>query len=185
MRGLVDGLASPHPLIEILPAMYAEDNLATRFVAAFDEVLAPIFLSLDDFPAYLHPALAPEDFVPFLGSWVSAFDDSRISEARRRELVQQAIALHRVRGTAHGLAATIELACGIRPQIVESGGTSWSAEPGSTPPGQAVPCVVVRLQVPASADVEPELVNRIVEHLRPAHIPARVEIVSPSEGDET
>lgn len=180
MRGLVDGLASPHPLIDILPAMYAEDSLATRFVAAFDELLAPIFLSLDDFPAYLHPALAPEDFVPVLGSWVAAFDDPRIDEVRRRGLVRQAIALHRIRGTAEGIAATIELACGIRPQIEESGGTAWSAEAGAEPPGRSVAGIVVRLEVPSTATgtVEPELVNRIVERLRPAHVPARVEIVS-------
>ncbi|MGW5366302.1 phage tail protein [Actinopolymorpha pittospori] len=179
MRGLVDGLASPHPLLGILPGLYAEDDLASRFVAAFDDALAPIFLTLDDFAAYLDPALTPEDFVPLLASWVAAFDDPRLDETRRRQLTARAVELHRFRGTAHGLAETVELACGVRPEIEESGGTSWSAQPGSAPPGSAEAGVVVRVR---ASDAEADVVRSIVEKLRPAHVPVRVEII-PVEGD--
>lgn len=183
MRGLIDDLASPHPLISILPALYAEDPLATRLVAAFDEMLAPVFLSLDGFPAYLDPALAPTDFVRVLGSWVAALDDPRIEDHRRRALVGRAVELHRWRGTAYAMAEAVELACGVRPEIEDSGGTTCSAVPGADPPGAAEVGIVVRLRAPASSPVEPELVARIVESLRPAHVPAQVEIVSSSEGD--
>ena len=55
MRGLVPGLASPHPLGPALPAIYQEDDFAQSFLTAFDDVLAPIFSTVDNFPACLDP----------------------------------------------------------------------------------------------------------------------------------
>ena len=77
MRAHVPGLASPHPLGDRLPAMYLEDSFIQRMTAAFDDVLAPIFSSLDNLEAYVDPELAPEDFVLWLGDWVGlALDES-------------------------------------------------------------------------------------------------------------
>ena len=41
VRGLVDGLASPHPIGALLPALYQEDEFAQRFTSGLDDVLAP------------------------------------------------------------------------------------------------------------------------------------------------
>src|SRR4051812_4883430 len=76
-RGTVAGLASPHSLAAALPALYQEDdrasthpNMAQRFTSAFDELLAPVFLCLDNVDAYLDPMLAPPDFVDWLAGWL-------------------------------------------------------------------------------------------------------------------
>ena len=61
MRGTVPGLASPHPLGETLPALYADDSFAQRLCQGLDEVLAPLLSTLDCLPAYLDPATAPAD----------------------------------------------------------------------------------------------------------------------------
>ncbi|WP_432947668.1 phage tail protein [Kribbella sp. CA-253562] len=180
MRGTVDGLENPHPLLQLLPALYVEDDFATRFVAAFDDLLAPVMLTLDNITAYLDPALTPADFLRALASWVAAFDHADLDEERKRRLTSEAMQLHRQRGTAAGLARTIELATGFRPEITESGGTSWSITSGSEPPGHAAPGIVVRVTrqnglIPG-VDLF-DLVSRIVEDLRPAHLPAHVEIV--------
>ncbi|MFI5733412.1 phage tail protein [Kribbella sp. NPDC051587] len=177
MRGLVDGLHNPHPLLAILPGIYGEDDLAARLTTVFDDALAPIVSTLDNFPAYLDPALAPEDFVEVLGSWVAAFTDPRIPADRQRLLVAAAVELHRSRGAAAALRETLRLAGGIEAEVTESGGTAWSAQAQSTPPGSDLPRLVVR--VPASADEA--VVRRIVEALRPANLPARIEVVEASD----
>jgi phage tail-like protein len=177
MRGLVDGLHNPHPLMGILPGLYAEDDLAVRLTGVFDEALAPVVSALDNFPAYLDPALAPLDFVEVLGSWVAAFTDPRIPEDRQRLLVAAAVELHQSRGAASALRETLRLACGVDAEVTESGGTAWSARAQATPPGDDVPRLVVR--VPSNADEA--VVHRIVEALRPANLPARVDVVEVSD----
>ena len=42
-RGHVDGLTSPHPIIEQMPSIYQEDHFAGMFTAGFDDVLSPVF----------------------------------------------------------------------------------------------------------------------------------------------
>jgi phage tail-like protein len=63
---MIAGLGSPHPLGSGLPALYQEDDLAQRLLAALDEVLAPVISTLDNFDRYLEPSLAPLDFVEWL-----------------------------------------------------------------------------------------------------------------------
>ena len=73
MRGLVDGLRSPHPLGGTLPPIYLEDSLTQRITAGLDEVLAPVLNVLDNLDAYLDPALAPSDFY----EWLTALADPK------------------------------------------------------------------------------------------------------------
>ncbi|HEY4412914.1 MAG TPA: hypothetical protein VGN06_07945, partial [Gaiellaceae bacterium] len=75
-RGTLEGLQSPHPLAHGLPGIYQEPerdggpNLAQRTLAGLDGVLAPVFLSLDSFHAYIDPDLAPADFLDWLSGWL-------------------------------------------------------------------------------------------------------------------
>ncbi|MBM7789978.1 phage tail protein [Tenggerimyces flavus] len=178
MRGLVSDLVNPQPLLGILPSLYHEDDVTVRFMSAFDDSLAPVFSTLDNFSTYLDPSLAPDDFVRLLAHWVASFDDVRLPESRRRLLVSRAVELHALRGTRAGLEETILVACGVSATVSESGGTSWSSEAGGSPPGSARAEIVVR--VAGTADVG--LVTRVVEALRPAHVPARVEVVEEGGG---
>jgi phage tail-like protein len=178
MRGLVDELVNPQPLLSILPSLYHEDDVTVRFTAAFDDSLAPVFSTLDNFATYLDPALAPDDFVQLLAHWVASFDDARLTEQRRRVLVERAVELHALRGTRLGLEVTTRLACGVEASVDESGGTSWSSSAGSSPPGRSSAGLVVRVRGP----VDVGLVTRVVEALRPAHVPARVEVVEGGGG---
>ena len=83
MRGMVAGLASPHPLGAALPALYQEDAFAQRLTASLDEVLSPIFASLDGLASYLDPALAPDDFLDWLAGWVGVSLDETWPIERR------------------------------------------------------------------------------------------------------
>jgi len=177
MRGLVEGLPTPHPLVAMLPSALQEDDFCTRMVSALDDVLAPIFSTLDCFPAYLDPALAPDDFVDWLASWVGVDIDETWTLERRRRLIQEAVALYRVRGTAAGLAAHIRLYAGATPEIEESGGCAWSQTADSALPGSPEFRVTVRLRVDDDSGLRRTTVARIVDAARPAHVPYHLEIV--------
>ncbi len=178
MRALIPGLPSPHPLGAALPALYMDDDFTQRFIAAFDDSLAPVLCTLDNLEHYLSPELAPADFVEWLGMWVGAALDENWPDERRRTAVSRAAALHRRRGTVAGLAEQITLFTGGEAQVLDNGGVSWSAEPGSAMPGEQVPSLTVRVRVTDPASVDAERLNALVAHAKPGHVPHTVEVVT-------
>jgi phage tail-like protein len=181
MRGTVTGMPSRHPLADMLPAVYADDAFTGRFLAGLDEVVAPVFAALDCFEAYLDPALAPEDFLDWLASWVALPLQEGWSVDRRRRIVAIAVALHRRRGTRAGLAGLIETVTGGRVEIVDSGGCVASAEPGGVLPGPEQPILHVRVYVSDPGAVRHGRVDALVAENKPVHMPHTLEIL-PEEG---
>ena len=178
MRGLVAGLASTHPLGATLPALYQDDALAQRFLSAFDEALAPILSTLDNLDAYFDPRLAPEDFLGWLGGWVGLSLDENWPVARRRALVADAARLFGWRGTVKGLAAHLALYVGTPPEIVETGGVTWSAIPRQPLSGEE-PHLRIVVRVPDPSTLDLSRVHAIIALAKPAHVPhtLRVEAV--------
>lgn len=179
VRGLIPGLESPRPLGALLPGVYAEDSFAQRFVAALDEVLAPILVTLDCFDAYLDPWLAPADFLEWLAGWVGLELDETLPVERRRRLVGEAARLFAIRGTAGGLGQLIEAVTGLEVQIEESGGCTWSSRPGASPPGSPSPFLAVRVVRKDGERVDLARLDELVRANKPAHVPHRVEVVEP------
>ncbi len=177
-RGSLPELASAHPLGEQLPAVFADDEFAQRFVSGLDTVLAPVFTVLDCLEAYFTPALAPEDFLDWLTDWVGTELDGTEPQAVRRHAVGSAVALHRVRGTRRGLSAAVELAFGVRPEITESGGAAWSARPLGAFPGTPRPALHVALRVRDPASVDQHRLRSVVAAARPAHLPFTAEVTT-------
>ncbi|MBF6606457.1 MAG: phage tail protein [Chloroflexi bacterium] len=180
MRGLVSGLPSPHPVAATLPGLYLEDDLGQRFVAALDETLAPVFATLDAFPAYLDPAMTPEDVLDWLAGWVGMPMDQTWPIERRRALVASAVELYRSRGTASGLAAQVALFTGGDVEISESGAAGFSVVPNAAVPGQATADLLVRISVSDPKAVDATRVDALVRAAKPAHVPHRIEIVKAS-----
>jgi phage tail-like protein len=176
-RGSVPGLASPHPLGERLPALYLEDSFVQRLAGALDQVLAPVFSSLDNLEAYLDPDLAPEDFVQWLGGWVGLALDESLPAERRRAVLAEAVGLYRVRGTARGLAAYLRLLTGAEVEIEETGGTSYDRGAYPAPPGADGFSLLVRLRPPEGVELSPARMDALVAAAKPAHVVHRVEIV--------
>lgn len=174
---MVPGLGTPHPLGSGLPALYHDDDLAQRLLAALDEVLAPVISTLDNFDRYLEPSLAPLDFVEWLAGWVGAAIDESWPPRRQRELVGRTARLYRRRGTVGGIAEQVELATGGRAVVRDSGGVGWSATPGAELPGTARRQVAVRVSVQDPAAVDQRKVEALVAAAKPAHVAHRVEVV--------
>jgi len=62
------------------------------------------------------------------------------------------------------------------PEIVESGGASWSADAGSPLPGSAQTELLVRLQVSDPETFDVRRLEALVAMIKPAHVPHRVEV---------
>ncbi|MCX4725014.1 phage tail protein [Streptomyces sp. NPDC090052] len=184
MRGSVDGLGSSSPLGLMLPAVFADDDLAQRFVAGLDEVLAPIHNVLDCLDSYFTPSLAPVDFTHWLAEWVGAETDGadRVGgpegEAVLRAAVAAAAHLHRIRGTRRGLAEAVRLTFGVEPVIAESGAADWDARPLGPVPGGRRPSLHVSLVLPDPAPGDQHRLESLVEAARPAHMPFTVQVTA-------
>ncbi|MGW5733319.1 MULTISPECIES: phage tail protein [Streptomyces] len=178
MRGSIDGLGSSAPIGMMLPAVFADDHLAQKFVAGLDEVLAPILNVLDCLDSYFDPALTPADFAQWLSIWVGAETDGIESEARLRAAVAAAAALHRVRGTRQGLSEAVRLAFGTTPDITESGGAAWSARPRGPIPGSPRPQLHVALRLPDPTPADTHRLDALVAAARPAHMPYSVTVTA-------
>jgi phage tail-like protein len=164
-------------MIRGLPGMYQEDPFARDLTAAFDEILAPVVSSLDNLPAYLDPALAPEDFLEWLAGWVAALVDESWPLEQRRRFVAQAASLHRRRGTLGGLREHLRIFTDGEVQVEESGSAAWSPTPGTTPPPARPPHVHVRVIVDQGAAVDPVKLDALVAAAKPAHLSHSVEVV--------
>ncbi len=177
-RGPIDGLLSPHPLGERLPALYQEDDLALRLVAALDQVLAPLLSTLDNLEAYLDPELAPGDFLLWLAGWLGVAVDESWPAGQVRALVREASDLHRTRGTAAGLRDYVRLLTGAYVEVDETGGTAYATTPDAEPPGSPGFVMVVRLRPdPALPPPDPARLHELVAAAKPAHVSHRIEIL--------
>jgi phage tail-like protein len=183
MRSLVPGLLSPHPLGPSLPAVYQEDAFTQSMLDALDEVIAPVFSTLDNLDAYFDPHLTPDDFLAWLGGWVGITVDETWDVERRREAVARAAELYRMRGTASGLADQVEIQTGGTAEILENGGVAWSVDPGGDLPGSPEPVLVVRVAVDDPKSVDVQRLDTLVAASKPAHVEHRVEVVKRSRSE--
>src|SRR3954454_1170724 len=147
-RGHVPDMVSPAPMGPTLPGLYQEDEFTQRFMGAFDEVLAPVMSTIDNFSAYLDPALTPEDFLDWLAGWVGVLLDETWPIERRRAFVAIASQLYKTCGTAAALAAQVRLFTASDVKIEESDGSAWSPYDAAEAPGSPDLCVKHRITPP-------------------------------------
>jgi phage tail-like protein len=180
-RGLLRTVISPHPLAATLPSLFQEDDFTRRFVSAFDDALAPIFTTLDNFTAYLDPWLAPADFLEWLGSWFGLTLDEGWSVERRRAVLANAFEFYRMRGTAKGLKSQVEIFTGGAVDVIDTGGVTTSRTAGESLPGSPNFAVLVRVTVDDPSTISPARLDALVAAAKPAHVTHKVEVVKRAE----
>jgi phage tail-like protein len=178
MRATVEDLCSPLPLIDTMPLVYRGDFFAERLCAAFDELLAPIFATLDCFAAYLDPKTAPSDMLDWLAGWIGLVMSGHEQPPRKRELSAAGAALLPLRGTARSVHEAVVAAFNRETEVIESGSATWSTTPDSKPAGQPLPSLIVRVTVDSDDDIDQRSLDALVDLVKPAHIPHRVEVVT-------
>ncbi len=105
--------------LKYLPSFYEQDDLMGNLVMLFESFWAPIEAQIDQEHHYFDPRLTTLNFLPWLASWLDLKLDERWPEARQRQLIRWAIALHRSRGTRWGLQKYLEIYTGQQAEITE------------------------------------------------------------------
>jgi phage tail-like protein len=160
------------------------DNPLLALVGVMEELHARDEDILSGFGAYLDPRRTTDPFVPYLAAWVDLAwllvdpPDDPYAEpgtpfpgglGALRELVSGAAQAAKWRGTAAGLVRMLETATGKQGYQVDESVTDRA--------GRQLP-FHIRVLVPAEAARFLNLVKRIVEHEKPAHVIADVELAS-------
>lgn len=176
MRGMIAELASPHPLTETLPSMLCEDPFAGSLCASFDDLLAPVLLTLDTFANYLEPATTPDDMLPWLAQWLGLGVDLNVEQARQRHELQIAGLLNAMRGTRASIETELKNALGMPVDVGESGGARWSPSPGGSLPGEPQEMLSVIVHPAAGQEVDLDRLDALIRSVKPAHVPHRVSV---------
>ncbi len=176
MRGIIDGLDSPVPVLLLLPGVLQEDEFLGRWLEAFDASLAPVFVVLDNLDAYVRPETAPPDFLAWLAGWVEARLDDAWPIEQSRQVVAGAAGLLRRAGTVGGIRDAMSLSAGpgARVEVVDTGGTTYSAEPRAALPGSSAAEVSVAVTVQGG---DPAELQRRLERAARQFVPAHVRCV--------
>jgi phage tail-like protein len=140
-----------------------------------EQMHAPSEAALDHLERYFDARRAPDAFVPYLAWWVDLgwllFDDPEATDAplrpyvaglgRLREVTATAAALAKWRGTAKGLVGLLEAATGVEGFSVD--------EDLRDDAGQPLPSRFA-VHAPVAAQPHADLIRRIAEHEKPAHV---------------
>ena len=172
-------------IVERLPDVFkqaatGERNPLAAVLGVMEELHARDEEILAGFGRYVDPRRTPDEFVTYLATWVdygwllldppeNPYADVERPFAgglgRLRELVASAASESKWRGTSAGLIRMLERATGVQGYHVEETVTDQSGRP--------LP-FHVRVIVPRQAEHYLDLVRRIVEHEKPAHVIATV-----------
>ncbi len=95
--------------LEFLPEMYGNDDFTSRFLMLFESFWKPISLQIDQIENYFDPDLTPQEFIPWLSSWVGLPVDNNLPVNRMRNLLNQSMYLFQCRGTLYALRTTLEI----------------------------------------------------------------------------
>lgn len=117
--------------LEYLPSVYSENpanrDFLDRFLAIFESLFFEIDFTIDHLGRWFDAAGTPPEFLEWLSSWVAAGQGrgervtrKKVSEAKQREFISQAVSMYRERGTRQGLENLIFLYTGKKPIIIEN-----------------------------------------------------------------
>lgn len=179
-RGTITGLPVNQPIIQQLPSIYQDGMFLRAFTSGLDEVLAPAVAVLDCLHSYIDPALAPADFVEWLGGWVGTTLDEDWPLDRRRQFIAHAASVYAARGTRHGLIDELELYTGGG-VAVDDPGKVWTSSLPTDRAGReerhtADRTVRVTVDVPDGGAVNWPALQVMVRDAVPAHLPVEIEL---------
>lgn len=130
-----DGSASPRlsqvsaettgeTYLEYLPAFYRRDettrHLLGSWLSLFQSEFGDLELKLKEMSRRFDPAVAPEEFLPWLAGWMAFEPPPGRSAQELRRLLPRINEIYNRRGTLGGLGHLIELYTGVRPRISEA-----------------------------------------------------------------
>ncbi|MGW5119668.1 hypothetical protein ACWEQ8_30115 [Streptomyces noursei] len=172
-------VAGTRSLRAILPESYRQGDFADRYLAGFDDALAPLITALDCLDAHFDPHTASDAFVTWMLDWSLTALPACVGSQGRRNALLLGHRLHGLRGTRAGLDLLVRYVLGGRLELTESGGTHCSAGPDD--PSVPVPEAAwaqVRVLLPygmsrGRAGIAEDVADLVREWI-PAHVAAQV-----------
>lgn len=175
--------------LDHLPASWAEDPFAGRFLLAFEAVLHGRDDSGDDVEGlaevigrvaeHLDPRTAPAEFLPWLAGWVAFSLRADSDVATQRGFLAEVVPLYRLRGTAAGLQRMLEIY--LRPQ---DGGAVRDDVAILDDPAGPPHFFQVRLTLtdadPTRLRATQEIARAIIDREKPAHTFYALKIIFPT-----
>jgi phage tail-like protein len=158
--------------LQHLPGIYQESEFLGRFLLIFEHIFSPVERTAGSTWVYFDAGLTPEDFLPWLGSWIGLVLDARMPAENKREVIRAAPELYRWRGTKRGMREFLKLFTGIEPEIIEP----TLAEVASN--RSLAYRFTVRMVVPRGQELPRSYVESLVEAEKPAFAACAIEIVS-------
>lgn len=106
--------------LEYLPELYLRaGGFTERFLSIFTDIYRGLEEKIDASADMYDPELCPEEFVEWLGEWISAENMRLFPDDKKREYLLALPRLSMCRGTLRGLRELLELYCGAKVFIVE------------------------------------------------------------------
>jgi phage tail-like protein len=101
-----------HSYLRYLPSLYQEDpaskEFLARFLSLFESVMYEREETISGIPTRFDPMATPEDFLPWLASWLSLDLCEPIGD-KNRDFILRAAELYKEKGTASGIASLVTL----------------------------------------------------------------------------
>ena len=172
--------------IRHLPQIYQVDGalgspFLREYLWIFQHVMESLTDKLDEAHRYYRPYEAPEDFLPWLASWVALAVDIDWPEQKKRKLIKAAAQMYAYRGTRKAMKEVLAIFVGKEPRIVENawpyqgfrvGVSSTVAEDTIIlPPINLDHCFMVHIPMPSEEITEEMVVkiHNIINLEKPAH----------------
>lgn len=173
-------------LLEYLPAFCSADDFLGRFLLVFEDILTPIEGVVGQAHLYLDPGMMPQEFLPWIASWLDLVLDENWPVDKRRNLVRSAVELYRWRGTRRGLREYVRVYTGVEPTITEHlGGIALGSQAHlgeNTVLGEGRDhCFTVTLEVEDPEAIDVQRVKTIIEAEKPAHTAYILNVVHRAE----
>lgn len=111
--------------LRFLPSIYHpktadEPSFLREYLWIFHHLFDSITKKLDRVHELFNPYSTPPGFLPWLASWFAISFDEDMSEAKRRQLVKEAVSLFAIRGTKRALIKMIKLTTDLDVEIEEN-----------------------------------------------------------------
>ena len=101
--------------LRYLPAVYQGDSASKefleRFLSIFEHALYDSEETISRIPLYFDPKAAPDEFVPWLASWLS-LDLYELLGDKNREFILRAVEFYKQKGTVSGIASIVSFLTG-------------------------------------------------------------------------
>ena len=181
-QALQEITVSTSSYLKYLPGIYAENEFTSRFLMILESVLSPLERTIDNIAYYFDPGTTPEEFLPWLASWLKISFMRPESARRQREFLSHIGEVFAWRGTKRGLTEYIRLHTGVTPIIEEdfdplvltdSSRLGTNTVLGGNDPNH----FTVRFRPDDAQYIDQDQIIAIIESEKPAHTQYTLEIL--------